>query len=202
MRRCRRGAPGLSRAGFTFVELLLAVGIAAAIAASAVPVAWTAMDDIRTGMAARYVESMVAEARLEAVSRAAAVGLRFERTVEDYRWRAYVDGNANGIRSSEIASGTDAPLQPPRRLGDAVPGPRFGLLGGVPDVDGTRQAEDADGVRIGSSRILTLDPDGTATPGTLYIRGRRAQYAVRVLGATARTRMLRFDPGTRAWTTR
>ena len=191
-----------SRAGFTLVELLLAVGIAAAIAASAVPLAWTALDDIRTGMAARYVESVVAEARLEAVSRAAAVGLRFERTAEDYRWRAYVDGNANGIRSSEIAAGTDALLQAERTLAQAVPGPRFGLRGGVPDVDGTRQPEDADGVRIGSSRILTLDPDGTATSGTLYIRGRRAQYAVRVLGATARTRMLRFDPGTRTWTAR
>ncbi len=33
-----------------------------------------------------------------------------------------------------------------------------------------------------SSRILTLSPDGTATPGTLYVHGSRSQYAVRVLG--------------------
>jgi hypothetical protein len=59
--------------------------------------------------------------------------------------------------------------------------------------------EASDGVRIGTSRILTLGPDGTATSGTLYLHGRRAQFAVRILGATGRTRLLRFDPGGRRW---
>jgi hypothetical protein len=61
---------------------------------------------------------------------------------------------------------------------------------------------DSDGIRVGSSRILTLGPDGTATSGTLYLHGRRGQYAVRVLGATGRTRVLRFDTGTGRWLTR
>lgn len=59
-----------------------------------------------------------------------------------------------------------------------------------------------DGVRIGTSRMLTLGPDGTATSGTLYVQGRKGQYAIRVLGATGRTRVLRFDAGARQWVSR
>jgi hypothetical protein len=41
---------------------------------------------------------------------------------------------------------------------------------------------------------VSFTPDGTASSGTVYVRGRGgAQYAVRVLGATARTRVLRYD---------
>ena len=34
---------------------------------------------------------------------------------------------------------------------------------------------------------------------TLYVQGARAQYAVRVLGATGRTRVLKYEPGSRSW---
>ena len=47
-----------------------------------------------------------------------------------------------------------------------------------------------------------MSPDGSATSGTLYVQGRRAQYAVRVLGATGRTRVLVYNPGMRQWTAR
>ena len=58
-----------------------------------------------------------------------------------------------------------------------------------------------DPVRIGSSSLMSFTPLGTATPGTIYLRGRDgSQYAVRVLGATGRTRVLRDAPGTREWT--
>jgi hypothetical protein len=79
---------------------------------------------------------------------------------------------------------------------------RFGLRAHVPDLDGIRASADGDGVRIGTSRILSMGPDGTATAGTLYLRGRRGQYAVRVLGATGRTRVLRYEAGTDTWVTR
>ena len=113
----------------------------------------------------------------------------------------FVDGNGNGIRSAEITAGVDRPLENPRQLSDDFANVRFGLEIGRPDVDGVRNAS-ADGVRIGSSRILTVSPDGTATSGTLYVLGRRAQYAVRVLGATGRTRVLKYDTGAGAWISR
>ena len=51
-----------------------------------------------------------------------------------------------------------------------------------------------DGVRVGLSRLLTMNPNGTSSSGTVYVRGRdRSQYAVRVLGATGRVRVLKYD---------
>jgi len=69
----------------------------------------------------------------------------------------------------------------------------------VPDAD-NQPVTSSDGVRIGSARILSLNPNGSATPGTLYIvSAHGAQYAVRVLGATGRTRVLKFDRVSNRW---
>ena len=141
-------------------------------------------------------------ARMLAVKRSASVALRFEAVGRGYAIAEYADGNGNGVRSTEIAAGIDPPLAPRQLLHEQFPTVVFGLRANVPDVDGTRSTADSDGVRVGSSRILTLGPDGTATSGTLYVHGRRGQFAVRVLGATGRTRVLRFDTGTRRWIAR
>jgi hypothetical protein len=48
---------------------------------------------------------------------------------------------------------------------------------------------------------MSFTPSGTATSGTIYIRGRDgSQFAVRVLGATGRTRVLRYLPARKEWT--
>jgi hypothetical protein len=137
---------------------------------------------------------------MDAVRRSRAVGLRFQSDPDtDYAFAAFGDGNGNGVRTSEIGDGIDVSLGPVERLRDRFPGVSFGLAGTVPDADG-RVGTGEDGLRIGTARILTMSSDGTATSGTLYIRGRRqGQYAVRVLGATGRTRMLQYDPGSRTW---
>jgi hypothetical protein len=48
--------------------------------------------------------------------------------------------------------------------------------------------------------MASCTPLGHCTPGTVYVRSARGeQFAVRVSGVTGRTRLLRFDPGTRTW---
>jgi prepilin-type N-terminal cleavage/methylation domain-containing protein len=193
LRRCAHNR------GFTVLEILLTLSIAATIMAIAVPLTTDALDEVRTGMAARYLEARVVDARLHAVKRSTHIGLRFESLEEDYRFGEYVDGNGNGVRTADISAGVDAELAPRRLLRDSFSGVRFGLQANLPDVDGSRSSSAGDGVRIGTSRILSLGPDGTATSGTLYLHGRRSQYAVRILGATGRTRVLRFNPGGDQW---
>jgi hypothetical protein len=46
---------------------------------------------------------------------------------------------------------------------------------------------------------LSTAPNGSATGGTLYIHGRKRQYAVRVLGATGRVRLFLYEMGARRW---
>ena len=186
-------------AGFTLLELLFVASLVATLAALSIPATAGALDEMRTAMAARYLEGRILNARATAIRRSTRVALRFEAVDGDYRYAEYWDGNGNGVRSAEIASGLDPEIAPAEFLGSRFPGVTFGLHAGIADVDGERSTT-TDGVRFGSSRILTLGPDGTASSGTLYVRGRRGQFAVRVLGVTGRTRVLRFHPGTGQWT--
>ena len=185
--------------GFTILELLFALAITGTLTAIAVPQGLRALDDFRTRAAARYLAQRLADARLSAVKRSLAQGLRFEAGSPDYRITAVADGNANGLRTAEIQAGIDRTLTVPETIGSHFEGVAFGILDNVPDADG-QAATGADGVRVGSARLLAMNPDGTSSSGTLYLHGRdRAQYAVRVLGVTGRVRILRFDHVRRRW---
>jgi type II secretory pathway pseudopilin PulG len=191
---------GAQSGGFSLLEVLLVTSLVATLAAVSIPVTAGALDELRTSMAARYLEARIMNARATAVKRSTRIGLRFEPAGNDCRIGEYVDGNGNGVRAADITSGLDLEIAQGEFIGGLFPGVGFGLHNGVPDVDGSLSTG-SDGLRIGSSRILTLGPDGTATSGTLYVRGRRGQYAVRILGITGRTRVLRFHSGTGQWIT-
>jgi type II secretory pathway pseudopilin PulG len=188
-------------AGLTLLETMFTIALLATVLGFSVPILGASVDDHRTAMAARYLAGRLGRARMDAVKRSTATALRFQSGAPDYTFTPYADGNDNGLRTADINAGIDRPIGVAERLADNYPGVRFGLLPGVPDADGS-SGTGTDGVRIGSSRILTLSPDGTATAGTLYIQGRRAQYAVRVLGVTGRVRVLKYEAGVRRWISR
>jgi type II secretory pathway pseudopilin PulG len=183
------------------IELLLAVALIVVLGGLAVPMMTTAVDDIRTASAARYLSGRIMQGRMDAIRRSCAVALRFQPGTPDYSFGAYADGNGNGVRAADIRSGVDRAVGPALQLRDTFAGVHFGLAAGLPDADGA-PGGGTDGVRIGTARILTMSPDGTATSGTLYVQGQHAQYAVRVLGATGRTRVLKYDTGVRTWISR
>ena len=193
-----RGPRGFTP-GFTILELLFALAIAGTLTTIAVPQGLRALDDFRTRAAARYLAQRLSDARLGAIKRSLAQGLRFEAADPDYLITTVVDGNANGLRTSDIQRGIDRTLTQPDVLGSHFQDVAFGILDGVPDADG-QPANGTDGVRVGASKLLAMNPDGTSSSGTLYVHGRdRAQYAVRVLGVTGRVRVLKFDHLRRRW---
>jgi prepilin-type N-terminal cleavage/methylation domain-containing protein len=171
--------------GFSLVELLFALALFLVLAGAAVPHVLSGLDASRTAAAARFLASRMALARAQAVARGTAVGIRFAGAAGTVSFASYVDGNGNGIRTGDIASGADRARDPPRLLAAAFTGVEFGLV-----VNGAILPP----VQFGTAGIASFTPEGTASPGTVYVRGRDgAQFAVRVLGATARTRVLRFD---------
>ena len=191
--------PGRVQRGFTILELLFALAIAGTLTAVAVPQGLRTLDDFRTRSAARYLAARIADARLGAVKRSSAVGLRFQPAAADYLVSTVADGNGNGLRTSEILLGIDRALTDAESIGMRFREVTFGIHDEIPDADGA-SGHGGEGVRVGASRLLSMAPDGSSSSGTLYLRGGdRSQYAVRVLGATGRVRVLKFDAVRRKW---
>ena len=137
---------------------------------------------------------------MEAVQRSADVALRFTQTAGGYTYSVYLDGNGNGVRTRDIQRGIDRQIQTPERLRDQFAGVDFGTLPGLPPIDPAGPPPGTDPIKLGSSDILTFSALGTSSSGSLYIRGQRtAQYAIRVLGETGKTRVLKFEARTQQW---
>ena len=191
-------------AGFSLVEVavvLLLLGVSAAVA---LPSMRTGLDGMRAAAAARHLAALVQSTRVRAVMRSVRVGLRFERDGDGYRYATYADGDGDGLRAGDVRSGLDARLTPFERIGDRFPGVALGIAATVPGVSSRDNlAADSDPIRFGASDTLTFSPLGTATSGTLYLHDRSGrQLAIRVLGATGRTRILEFSEATASWAPR
>jgi len=185
--------------GFTLIELLLAIAIIGTLTVMAIPQGLRAAGDLRTREAAQYMARRLASARFQAIKRSTAHGFRFEPVGDDYRLTPVADGNRNGLRTADLQSGIDRTLGDPELLGGHFAGVSLGLWDGVPDADGL-PAGGTDGVRFGASKLVALNADGSCSSGTLYIRGpAHSQYAVRLLGATGRIRLLKFDAAGGLW---
>ena len=191
-----RGREGMSSSrprGFTLIEILFVIALWAVIAGIAAPQVLVALDRQKAWAAARYLTARMAMARSYAVTRSAYVALRFTRLGDDVMFQMFLDDNHNGVRTLDIASQVDRGLGVPTRLSELFPGVVIGISTELGEL-GT------DPVRIGSTNLLSFTPLGTATPGTIYVRGRDGlQLAVRVTGPTGRTRLLRYVPRTREW---
>jgi len=187
-------------AAFSFLEIMFVLGTAATVTGVAVPETLVTLDDMRTAAAARHVSARLQRTRMEAVARNGSTALRFTALSDHYDFTTYIDGNDNGVLSRDIQSGVDRVVQPADRLGDHFAGVDFGTTPDLPAVDASSTAPGTDPIRLGSSDMVTFTATGTATPGSLYIRGRRGtQYVVRVYGETGKTRILKFNPGSGQW---
>jgi prepilin-type N-terminal cleavage/methylation domain-containing protein len=192
----RRGKPVFlpwagAKAGYTLIELMFVVAVAAVVIATVVPQLLVSIDRSRGFIAAKYLGGRLARARMLAVTSRASVGLRFTQDPGGISFEVFKDGNRNGILTTDIAKQIDRPIEPPTRLFELFPGAEIGLVPGTP-------APNA--LQLGGSDILSFSPAGTATSGTVYVRGRDGtQWAVRVLGATGRTRVQRYVPATKQW---
>jgi len=186
--------------GYSLLEVVFVAGLGATLTAAAVPQVLTGLDDHRTSGAARYIAARLQRARMEAVMRSAIVALQFTQTSSGYSYAEYVDGNRNGVLASEMQSGVDWRHGAIERLTEQFTGVDFGVVPGLPPIDPGGTPPGADPIRLGAANRASFSPRGTATPGTVYIRGRDdAQYAVRIFGETGKTRLLKFDRRNRRW---
>jgi prepilin-type N-terminal cleavage/methylation domain-containing protein len=186
--------------GYSLLELLMAMALGVTASAAALPQYFAAVDDVRARGAVRHVSGRFQRARMEAVLRSAMVGIQFTQTSGGYSYAVYLDGNRNGVLTRDIQRGVDPLIAAPERLPDHFAGVDFGAIPGLPPVDPGGTPPGADPIRLGAGSFASFSATGTSSSGTVYIRGRHdAQYAVRIVGATGRTRMLKFERSTGQW---
>jgi len=186
-RRPRPARAGRSD-GYTLIEVVFAAGLIAVLAAAAIPQLTAGLERSRTVGAARYLASRLALARAQAVARSANVALLLTAADGTFVVGTYVDGNGDGVRTRDITAGIDPVIGVPVRLSNLFPHVALSL--NDPAVTST----------FDTSALMSFSPLGTASSRTLYLRGADgSQYAVRVLGATGRTRVLRFVASNGAW---
>jgi hypothetical protein len=197
--RHRQGGP----AGWSLVELVMVIGVSLVVGAIASAAFAPLGAAARAVGAARAFAAMVQRERLEAVRTGRACGFHFDDDGSAVGFTRVADGNGNGLRSAEVADGTDPVRGPRTRLSDTFAGVRFAIVDTLPSIDGGPDlAEGTDPVRLGSS-LLALSPTGSATSGTVYVASAdRRQFAVRILGATGRVRIFEFDRATLRWVPR
>jgi type II secretory pathway pseudopilin PulG len=185
-------------AGASYLELLLVVALTGALAGLAVPVTAHAIDAGRARHAAGFLASRFRLARQQAVTRGASVAVLFDQTAGGWTLRTCTDGNGNGVRRAEVVDGRDPCLGPPAVFASLFPGAGIGVDSSLRGPDG--EAGSSDPVRFGAGDLASFSPDGGSSAGTVYLRSAGGlQYAVRVAGATGRTRLLRYEPGIRRW---
>ena len=178
--------------GFTLLELLLVLSVTLVLGGIALAQALAGVGAARTTGATRFVSSRLMQARAQAVQRSTAIAIRFDTDSRGVLFTTYQDGNHNGVRTQDIERHIDRQVEGPVRLPDLFPGVDFGL---------TLDGQDQNPIQLGGTALLTFTPSGTATSGSLYLRGRHGpQFAVRILGVTGRTRVQRYDDQQQAWT--
>jgi len=158
------------------------------LAGVAVPQLTAGIERSRTLGAARYLANRFALARVDAIGHSINSAVLFTADGNSFTLAGYRDGNGNGVRSRDITAGSDPLVDVPVRFGDLFP--RVELFMSDPNTGSSSE----------TMVLMSFSPAGTASSRTLYLRGADgSQYAVRVLGATGRTRVLRYVAASRSW---
>lgn len=187
----------LGSTGTSLVEMAVALAIISCVLGIGLPVLTNGADAKRTRDAAGFLAGQFRLARQRAVMTGRNVAIVFEDLASDVGWRLCEDGGRDGVSRDDIDSGLDRCESSAQPLSSRFSQVAVGYLPGVPGPDGEI---DPAPLRFGLARMAVFTPAGTASAGTVAVRGPGAnQFAVRVSGVTGRTRVLRFDPGSLKW---
>jgi type II secretory pathway pseudopilin PulG len=181
----------MKQAGHSLVEMVVALAIFMLLCAVAAPSLKAYSVEAQLLGVARQFKEQFLYARSLAVRSGQETAIRFEQTPEGATYSVYEDGNFNGVRSADIARGTDRRVRGPFLLTSGAPDVRIAINPGVPAVPpnrGTLTTDDP--IRFGRSNMVSFSPMGTASPGSFYLAGLGRQAAVRVAPGSARVSVL------------
>jgi prepilin-type N-terminal cleavage/methylation domain-containing protein len=189
--------------GHSLLELLVALVILGIMIGVAVPAFGTYRRRNSVVAAARELEGTLRLVRARAIARSAHAGIKFTGTGNAWSFAIYDDGDNDGIRNDDIRKGIDPIAGRPAPLMPQLHVARIGLLPYViKDPDGDPLPPGNPPVAFNNSTICSFSPIGAGTPGSIYVTDDIGDlYCIRVLGASGRVRVLRYDAQKRKWGT-
>jgi prepilin-type N-terminal cleavage/methylation domain-containing protein len=195
-----KGEP-VRQKGLTLLELLVVIAIVGMTCAVSFPAFRSINGRRAVRAAAGEIRTAFNGARSRALSTSRNCGLKFTLSAGEWKYALYDDGDGDGVRNEDIASGIDRQLTRPRRVLElerraAISLPPVTMI----DPDGDPLPPTKPPVQFNKSAICSFSPTGTATPGTIYLTDAAGDaWCVRVLGASAKTRLLRYNWLTKKW---
>lgn len=176
-------------AGYSLLEAVVALGIVVIMGSVVLPNINGYRQEAALIGAAQGFKGEFMKARSIATMKNTETAIRFETNATgQILYSTYVDGNSNGVLSSDIARGLDVRISGPFRLDAGQAGVEVGVLPGVPSPEGGPLGPEP--IRFGNGRMVSFSPLGTGTPGTFYLRTRTSMAGVRVTGGSARVRIM------------
>lgn len=185
--------------GFTMGEMLVVL----ILTAITTTMAMASLDDMlhRAALrsAASRVRLLLVRTQYEAAALSAYRAVKFVPKAAACEYRIYDDGNGNGVRNAETVSGVDPLALGPDYLLEVPSLVRVGLPEeDTPDPDTGEPLRSA--INFNQSTLCSFAPDGSATPGTIYLTDGIGAIAVRSSGADGTIRILLYNRGKRRWT--
>lgn len=179
----------VAASGYSLLELIVALGVLLLMGSVALPNIIGYRQEVALVGAAQGFKAEFMRARSTATTKNTQTAIRFETDAEGRTvYSTYIDGNFNGVLSTDIAVGVDRRIAGPFRLDAGQSGVDVGVLPNAPSPDGGRLGSEP--IRFGSARMVSFSPLGTGTPGTFYLRTKSSMAGVRVTGGSARVRIL------------
>ncbi len=188
--------------GATLIDAVVVMAIAGLTLAVSLPYLQEARRRAGLETLARRLAAATHRCRLLAIDRRHNVGLVFAEAVDGWRYVAAEDGDGDGVSRRDVANGVDPGLGPEVRFESLCQGARLGIPEGweVPDPSGRGLLRPGDGLKAGSSDVVSFTALGNATPCSVYINDARDRMlALRIYGATARVRVLEWRRGWPRW---
>jgi type II secretory pathway pseudopilin PulG len=184
--------------GYTVIEVLLVSAVVMILAAFSVPATSAAIDRSRVRHAASFAASRARYTRQQAVFGNRAFAMVFDLVGGRWVFRVCSDGNYNGVRRLDITLGFDPCIEGPHDVETMFKGTKVAVDPAIRGPAG--EPGSSDPVRFGGSDIFSCSLGGSCTAGSVYLQSPNGtQYAVRVFGATGRTRVLRYERVTSRW---
>ena len=184
--------------GYTLIELLIVIAIIGLILAVAVPNFQKMQRRMALRAAAGELRSAFHLVRMRAIAHGVNTGVKFLMQDGVWHFATYEDGDGDGVRNDDIKKGIDKLIARPRIVFSQSQIVTIGLPGfPFKDADGDKVKS---AVTFNQTTLCSFSPIGQATPGTIYITDNDGElWCVRVYGATAKIRSLRYDRAKQRW---